>query len=155
MAWLSCTPEKADAPRYAMYKPGSPYLELPRLDTYEAHLSDLWKEVGMVGQGAAGITSIPWTELAAWRESFYTDSSTEWIKTPSNRWVPLVTKHSLLLDNEIETIRFMSSEYVSEYYDKDPRRECPKEIDQAEVDSLVESTALGDALSRMFVDQED
>ena len=109
----------------------------------------------MVGQGAAGITSLPWSELAAWRDSFYTDNVQGYEEVECGVFLPSTSKHSLLLDNEMETIRFMSSEYVSEYYEKDPHRHCPKEIDQAEVDSLAESTALGEAFIRLFGKQEE
>lgn len=150
LAWLSVTPEKAEKPRRESYHEDSPYLQLISLTDYELHLVGLWQEAGSVGQGAGGLTPLAWSEVVSWSDKFYSEESLEWVQSPTKRWMPVVSKTSTLLDYELKIVRDLSQEYCSEYADTSSHRECPKYVEADEVDSLMESTAMGDALMSMF-----
>lgn len=110
----------------------------------------MWQEAGSVGQGAGGLTPLAWSEVVSWSDKFYSEDSTEWVQSPTKRWMPIVTKVCSLLDYELKIVRDLSQEYCSEYADTSLNKECPKHIEAEEVDSMMESTALGDALLSLF-----
>ena len=114
------------------------------------HLVGLWQEAGSVGQGAGGLTPLAWAEVVLWSDKFYSEEYIEWVQSPTKRWMPIISKTSSLLDYELKIVRDLSQEYCSEYADTDPHRECPKHVEAEEVDSLMESTALGDAFMSLF-----
>lgn len=134
-----------------MYVEGSPYLDLPYLDPYESQLVSYWYEVGTVSQAGMGLAPLTWQELTAWADRMFSEDVVEWVKSPTKRWMPIITKQHTLLDYELQIIRQLSQEYCSEYSQaSSPSRPCPKELSVAEVDSLANSTAMGNAFLEMF-----
>ena len=99
-----------------------------------------------------GITAVSWVEILAWADRFFSIEEVEWVKSPTNRWMPIVTKQPTLLDYEIHILKFMSQEYSAEYAQaSDKMRKCPIEIEVDNIEvALRESTALGDALFAAF-----
>ena len=101
-----------------------------------------------------GATALPWSEIVAWAESHHSEYLVEWIKDPVGNYHPITTKHCSLADYELDCIWQMSAEYAAELSDNSPTKSCPKEIVIEEIDSLAESTALGEALMQMFGKKE-
>lgn len=102
----------------------SPFLVLP--DVADAdYIVKLWHESGTVMSGASGPTALNWQELKAWRE-----------------------ENDLELTNyEVDAIRRMSIEYVSEYYEaSDKTRPAPYVIEIEELDR----TAVGNKIKNIF-----
>jgi len=127
------------------------------LSTYERWLAEIWHEVGTVGSGGMGITAISWEEIKAWAELFFKEEYIEWVKSPTNRWMPVVMTHTTLSDWELQTIRFLSSEYCSEASENAPNRPCPKEIileDISKDEAYAESMRLKESLLEMFGKKE-
>lgn len=134
-----------------MYVEGSPYLELPCLDPYESHLVSLWYECGTVYQGGMGIAPLEWGQIIQWADRMFSEDVVEWVKSPTKRWMPVVTKQYTLLDYELQIIRQLSQEYCAEYSQaSSPHRPCPKELSITEVDALANSVAIENAFIEMF-----
>lgn len=155
-AWLNATPEKSEKPRRELYTEDSPYVTPVELNEYEAHLVGLWHEAGTVSQSGMGLAPLEWGQIIIWADRFYSDEEVEWVKSPSNRWMPILSHVRTLTDGELQIIRQLSQEYCSEYSQaSDPQRECPKIVFVDEVDGKSESARFGEAFKMMFGKKAD
>lgn len=141
-------------------------MDFPFLSSYEQTLVNYWVEAGQVSHTANGPVAITWGEIDAWVRRFHTEQYVEWVERPrpsrvdglpDERYKPVVTpllaSQCTLLDWELQMIRKMSQEYVSEYFQTDPSRPCPKEIildDITEDDKLANANSFEAALKSMF-----
>lgn len=166
MGWLNAIPEKKDRPRREEYVEGSPETELPFLSRYEQALVNYWVECGMATSTSGGIAPITWNEVDAWARRFHSEQYVEWVEPtrplrydglPDERFrvkpIPLLTTQCTLTDWELQTIKRMSQEYVSEYSQTDPNRPCPKEIIPDEItddDKLAAANSVTAALKSLF-----
>lgn len=118
MAWLHATPEGAKKSRRETLLEGgegSPLLTMPELNE-SAYIIDLWHEAGTVASGGMGLSPLSWTEIKNWIDAVELDLST---------W-------------ELLTIKFLSSEYCSEYgLASDKNRAAPfEEIEDIDREAL-------------------
>lgn len=104
----------------------SPFLLLPRVDE-ELYLLKLWEEAGSVETNGMGISKLSWEEIRAWLDV-------------RNRRGEMP-----LSSFEIETVRELSEEYVSEYYAaSDTDREPPyggESIEQLDRDAVAKKVS--------------
>jgi hypothetical protein len=101
LAWLAATPDTEDAPRYKKYD-GLPIAE-PEPETGTEYIMAAMREVGFYFNTGSGPTPLPWSEIRAWMSS------------TSRQGIALAS-----------TIRFLSEQYVSEYFAaSDPMRPAP------------------------------
>jgi len=104
-----------------------------------------------VAQGGMGLSPLDWTQIVAWSERMYSSDTVEWVKSPTKRWMPVVTTQNTLMDYELQIIRQLSQEYCSEYSQaSSPQRSCPKELSTEEFDSLENSNAINNAFIELF-----
>lgn len=160
MAWLNAVPKEKEVSRRQDYVPGSPQLDMIELSEYEYHIITLWTECGTVAQGAGGLLPLEWTSIVAWANQFYSEDLVEWLEHPRDCkrhkrvYTPIVTRHCVLFDSELNLIRTLSQEYSSEYAAaSDPARACPKEIFAEDIpEEVVEanSNAIMDNAKSLF-----
>lgn len=172
MAWLSATPKEQEKPRREIVSQAQQ--ELVDLDEYEQHLVKLWREVGSVSQGGAGVAPLVWKEVIEWADKFYMQDVVitvpkRTVKT-SERWyrnklrtetetiiedIPVVVKQCALEDYELDIVMQLSREYCNEYYEaSDPNRACPKEIFLDEIDGVANADAILEGFMSMWGNKE-
>lgn len=111
---------------------GAPLLQLP--DVEEAfYIIKYWQDCGTVTQGGMGISPLTWQEISAWR-----------------------LENGMSLDHfEIDMIRHLSCEYVSEYHAaSDKNREAPYSVTKDKVD-MVAVVDRGKNFLRGFKEDKD
>lgn len=140
--------------------------ELPFLSDYEQSLVRYWIESGQVSQTANGPIPLTWVEIDAWANRFYSEQYIEWVEHPrplrsdglsdkrcKTVTTPVAVTQCTLTDWELQMIKRMSQEYVSEYSQNDPSRPCPKEVvidDLTEDDKLANANAFESAFKSLF-----
>jgi hypothetical protein len=139
-------------------------LELPFLSGYEQSLVSKWFECGTCEQGAGGLLPLSWKEIVAWASYFYKDTFVEMIEHPRHSlrhkrtYSPVVIERSSLVDWELEQIKRLSQEYVSEYAEgTNPDRKCPNAIfdeDVSDEDKVTNAKQIREAMKVMFGKQE-
>lgn len=141
-------------------------MDLPLLSSYEQTLVNYWLDCGTATPTSGGLTPITWSEIRAWASQFYTEQYIEWVEhprplrsdgLPDERYKPIITPllatQCTLTDWELQMIKKMSQEYVSEYSCNSPSRQCPKEVfeeDLTEDDKLANANAIEDAFNVLF-----
>jgi hypothetical protein len=143
-----------------LYTKGSPYLELPSLSEYEQSLVSKWFECGTCEQGSGGLMPLSWGEIVSWATYFYKETIVEMVEHPRHSkrhkrtYTPLVIERSRLVDWELEQIKRLSQEYVSEYSQGSaPDRQCPTTIfvdDVSEDDKVANAKSIREAMRVMF-----
>lgn len=117
-------------------------------------------QVGTVQQTSAGLISLGWQEIITWAGRFHKEVHIEMIEHPRHSkrhkrtYTPVVVERCSLLDWELEQIKMLSSEYVSEYSQaSNPSRPCPTEVvieDVPEDEALDNAKKIGAAWLAMF-----
>lgn len=81
-----------------------------------------------------GIDALDWTELVAWADRFYSETTIEFVKNPDrprDKPTPILLKYSTIPDEDLQIIRQMSQDYCSMSHEAtDPNCPCPKEIEE-------------------------
>jgi hypothetical protein len=116
-------------------------------------------QVGTVQQTSNGLVSLSWQEIIAWAKHFHREAVVEMIEHPRHSlrhkrtYTPVVIERCSLTDWELDQIKKISQEYVSEYsVASQPSRECPKPIflDEVSEDAKVANArAIAEAM-QMF-----
>ena len=161
MGWLNANHESAKKPRRELYTQGSPYLQLPPLSDYEQNLVKYWFSCGTVQQTSAGLIPLDWPSIISWATYFHKRVDIEVVEHPriDKRYKPTYSAVAVegcnLTDWEIEQIRALSEEYVSEYSaaGSDEKRECPTPIfldDITEDVALANANSIADGLKNLF-----
>ncbi len=135
------------------------------LSEYEHHILSLWTECGTVAQGAGGLLPLEWPSIVAWANQFYSEDLVEWLEHPRNSkrhkrvYTPIVTRHCVLFDSELNLIRTLSQEYSNEYScANDPLRPCPREIVEEDIPEEVKEANANnmlDGMKMLFGGQND
>lgn len=134
-------------------------MELPSLSEYEQSLVQMWFAVGTVQQTSGGITPLTWHEIVSWAKHFHREVTVEMVEHPlqskrhKRTYTPVVIERCSLTDWELEQIRNLSSEYVAEYHQTSPSRECPKPVyieDISEEDALINAASVESAMDRLL-----
>jgi hypothetical protein len=132
-----------------MYTEGDVFLQLPPLSAYEQSLVGHWMQVGTAQQTSNGLVSLGWQEIIAWSDKFCKEMHIEMVEHPRHSkrhkrtYTPIVIERCSLLDWELEQIKLLSQEYVSEYGQAyNPSRQCPTEVF---IEDVPEDEALDNA----------
>lgn len=134
--------------------------------SYEHTLVNYWLECGTAVSTSGGLAPIPWSEIVAWSDKFYSEQYTKWVEHPrplrsdglaDERYkeirTPLLATQCVLTDWELQMIKRMSSEYVAEYSCNDPSRPCPKEVfvdELSEEDKLANAKSIREGFKSLF-----